>query len=346
MVDDSPLSLELLRRLLAGDPEINLVGTAHNGHEALTKLVQLVPDVLCTDLHMPGMDGVTLTREVMRRHPLPILVMSTSLQESQKDNIFAMLEAGAVDILAKPLGGLDNDYAKMARDLILKIKVLSGVKVVKRYGSQTVPPPPIGQQPIDLPELQGKTPKVICIGASTGGPQALDQILKALPRNFPLPIVCIQHIATGFMQGMVDWLSCICKIKVRTARTGMRPEPGTTYFPEDDHHLEIDQDGLFRSSLSPTVSDHRPSIDLAMRSFARHYRDRVAGILLTGMGKDGAEGLLEISRAGGLTIAQDEATSVVFGMPRWAAEIGAARIILPLSQIAPTLLRLTGGKTV
>lgn len=345
LVDDSPLSLEIFRRMLATDPEMHLVGVARDGHEALTKVNELRPDVICTDLHMPGMDGIALTREVMRTRPVPILVMSISLQESQQDNIFAMLEAGAVDILAKPLGGLEMNFDKMAGDLILKIKILSGVKVFRRQAKSATADLDAGQPPEKLPQLPKRLPRIVCIGSSTGGPQALETILQALPRDFPLPILCVQHIALGFMQNLVSWLANSCSIRVTIAEDGMKPEPGTAYFPQEDRHLEIDLAGRFRCSALPEVGGHRPAVDLAMTSLAKYYGDRAAGVLLTGMGQDGALGLLEISRSGGYTIAQDETTSVVYGMPRCAVELGAARVVLPLPQIAANLLSLAGIKS-
>lgn len=348
LVDDSPLSLELFRRMLATDPEIELVGVALNGREALAKVEAARPDVICTDLHMPVMNGAALTRELMRTRPVPILVMSVSVQASQQDNIFAMLEAGAVDILAKPLGGLDMHFDKMAGDLLLKIKVLSGVKVVRRPASGALADTDAGQSPGNLPRLAQMpqtAPRMICIGSSTGGPQALETILRALPREFPLPLLCVQHIAPGFMQGLVNWLANSCRIRVMMAESGMRPEAGTAYFPQEGRHLEVDQDGRLRCSALPAVGGHRPSVDLAMTSLARYCWDRAAGVLLTGMGQDGALGLLEILRAGGYTIAQDEATSVVFGMPARAVELGAARAVMPLPQIAAGLLSLSGMKS-
>lgn len=345
LVDDSPLSLELFRRMLATDPEMQLVGVAHDGREALTKMTEVRPDVICTDLHMPGMDGITLTREVMRTRPVPILVMSISLQESQQDNIFAMLEAGAVDILAKPLGGLEMNFDKMAGDLILKIKILSGVKVFRREAQGIATDLGTGQPPGKLVQLPQTLPRIICIGSSTGGPQALETILQALPREFPLPLLCVQHIALGFMQHLVGWLANSCRIRVKIAEEGMKPEAGTAYFPQEDRHLEIDQNGRFRCTVLPAVGGHRPSVDLAMTSLARYYGDRAAGVLLTGMGQDGALGLREILRAGGFTIAQDEATSVVYGMPRCAVELGAARVVMPLPQVASCMLSLAGMKS-
>ena len=341
VVDDSPLALELIRRMLAFAPEIVIVGTAANGLEALNLIPRVRPDVICTDLHMPVMNGLELTRQVMVRHPLPILVLSISVQAEQTHNIFQTLEAGALDILAKPLEGLQADFGVTAHDLITKIRILSGVKIIGRRGaggngaaiqaeSALIPPS-------TLP------PRFIGIGASTGGPQAFDAILRSLPRNFALPLMCVQHIAEGFMQGLVDWLASSCRIQVCTAEEGAEPRPGTAYFPPNNRHLEIDAEGKFRCSAALPLGGHRPSIDIAFSSLARRHGAAAVGVLLTGMGQDGAQGMLDIVRAGGLTIAQDEHTSVVFGMPRRAIELGAAHHVLALGQIGPALCRLAAG---
>jgi len=342
LVDDSPLSIEIIRRMLAAAPEIQVVGTARNGVQALELIPRLQPDVVITDLHMPQMDGLELIREVMVRHPLPILVMSVSVQPDQKHNIFQMLEAGALDILAKPRGGLEADFGVTAHDLITKIKILCGVRVFARRraaanGVAQAPPP-------SLRANTDSTPRIIGIGASTGGPQALERILRDLPAEFPLPLVCVQHIAQGFMQGLVDWLAAGCRIRVRTASEGARPQEGTAYFPPDDRHLEIDDSGVFHCSGALPLGGHRPSVDIAFGSIARRYGAAAVGVLLTGMGQDGAQGLRDIARAGGLTIAQDEQSSVVFGMPRRAIELGAARHVLPLDQIGPALCNIVAPK--
>jgi len=338
LVDDSPIAIELIRRMLATAPEIQVVGSASNGAEALALIPQVRPDVICTDLHMPTMDGFELTREVMARHPLPILVLSISVQAEQTHNIFQMLEAGALDILAKPLGGLQSDFGVTAHDLITKIRILSGVKVIGRRratgGAATTPMLP------SLLSLSAVPPRIVGIGASTGGPQALQRILGHLPADFPLPLLCVQHIAEGFMQGLVAWLAGCCRIRVCTANEGTQPLAGTAYFPPDDRHLEIDDAGTFRCSSALPFAGHRPSVDIAFASLARRYGATAVGVLLTGMGQDGAQGMLDIARAGGVTIAQDEASSVVFGMPRRAIELGAARHVLPLDQIGPALCAL------
>ncbi|HUX26451.1 MAG TPA: chemotaxis-specific protein-glutamate methyltransferase CheB, partial [Burkholderiales bacterium] len=335
VVDDSPVSIEIIRRLLATAPEIEVVGTASNGVEALELIPRVRPDVICTDLHMPKMDGLELTRVVMTQNPLPILVLSVSVRAEQEHNIFQMLEAGALDILAKPRGGLESDFGIIAHDLITKIRILSGVKVIGRRGAAgkaTTQPIPT------LPSLVPVTvPRIVGIGASTGGPQALEAVLKNLPPDYPLPLLCVQHIAEGFMHGLVEWLARSCRIRVSTAVEGAQPLPGNAYFPPNDRHLEIGNAGTFRCSSALPFSGHRPSVDIAFSSLARRYGASAVGVLLTGMGRDGAQGMFDIAHAGGLTIAQDEKSSVVFGMPKRAIELGAARHVLPLEQIGPAL---------
>lgn len=338
LVDDSPLSVEIIRRMLATAPEIVVVGAGKNGLHALELIPQVRPDVIVTDLHMPKMNGLEMTREVMARHPLPILVLSVSVQPEQTHNIFQMLEAGALDILAKPRGGLDSDFGVTAHDLITKIRILAGVKVIGRRPAAVAAA--AKQTPPSLAGPAAPAPRIIGIGASTGGPQALDTILRHLPPDFPLPLVCVQHIAEGFMRGLVDWLATCCRIHVRTAEEGAAPQSGTAYFPPDDRHLEIDDAGVFRCSSALPFAGHRPSVDIALSSLARRYGAAAVGVLLTGMGQDGAQGMLDIARAGGLTLAQDEQSSVVFGMPRRAIELGAARYVLPLDQIGPALREL------
>jgi two-component system chemotaxis response regulator CheB len=290
------------------------------------------------------MDGLEFTRLVMTRNPLPILVLSVSVRAEQEHNIFQMLEAGALDILAKPRGGLESDFGIIAHDLITKIRILAGVKIIgrRRAAGATVAMP----MPPSLAGPAASPPRIIGIGASTGGPQALEMVLGHLPADFPLPLVCVQHIAEGFMQGLVSWLANCCRIRVRTADEGAHPLAGTAYFPPNDRHLEIDDAGAFRCSGALPFAGHRPSVDIAFSSLARRYGAATVGVLLTGMGMDGAQGLLDIARAGGLTIAQDENSSVVFGMPKRAIELGAAKHVLPLEQIASALIRAANeGRT-
>ncbi len=337
MVDDSPVALTVLKKMLAASPEIEVVGTAKNGKEALELIPRLRPGVICTDYHMPVMDGLQFTREVMATHPLPILVVSVSVEEGSA-NIFNLLEAGALDVFPKPFGGLAANSPEITRNLVQKIKILAGVRVFRkappldhRHGQRSPPLP----RPITL---KSKGPlRLVVIGTSTGGPPALRIILSGLPASFSLPIVCVQHISEGFLPGLLAWLTAECRLPVKVAQAGDKPLPGTIYFPPEQTHLLFDQPGNFVTSQEPPKDGHRPSVTLTMRSAAVSYGPEVLGILLTGMGRDGASGLLDIARVGGITIAQDEASSVVFGMPKEAIELGAAKYIMSLTEVAETL---------
>ncbi len=340
LIDDSPIALTILGRILSTAPDIQVVGTAKNGKEGLDLIPELNPDVLCVDLHMPVMDGYEFTKEVMRRFPKPILVVSVSVQEGSA-NIFKLLQAGAVDVFAKPRNGIESEYDKRSLELISKVRMVAGVVPIRRgwraelgvKGAELKPIIPHSE--ISIPHL-----KIIAIGASTGGPQALQTVLSQLPANFPLPIICVQHIGSEFATGFIEWLATQCRIKVKFADAGESPEPGTVYFPKAESHLKVDAEGRFFSTSEPLYDGHRPSITVTMRSIADYYKNDVMAILLTGMGRDGAEGMLSVLRAGGITIAQDENSSVVFGMPKAAIEIGAAKYVLSPEEIAKVLLQL------
>lgn len=338
LVDDSPVALTILKRMLSKSPEIEVVGTAGNGMEALNLIPQVKPDVICTDLHMPVMDGLEFTKEVMAKHPLPILLASVSGREGSI-NAFNVIEAGAVDVFLKPRGSFELDYERLAPELIKKIRILSGVRVFRR--TRPASASGIGWAHIEAAtkiSLPKSTVRIIVIGASTGGPQALQTILTNLPSDFPMPIICIQHISEGFLQGLVEWLSSLCKMKVEIAKAGTVPQPGAIYFPPEETHLKLDGTGRFVLSPEPPFDGHRPSVTVTMRAIAKYYGNSAFGVLLTGMGKDGAEGLLAIKKAGGITIAQDETSSIVFGMPKQAIELDAAGYIVPLDEIGPMLL--------
>lgn len=326
--------------MLLKSPDIEVVGTATNGREALDLVPKVKADVICTDLHMPVMNGLEFTREVMATHPTPILLVSVTAYESSL-SAFEVLQAGAVDIFLKPRASFEIDYEQHAAQLIQKIKILSGVRVFRRprsLAAMTVKPvaSPL-QSSIRITEAHLQ---VIVIGASTGGPQALYTILNTFPPDFPLPVICIQHINDGFLQGFVDWLASQSRVKMEIAKAGAVPLPGTIYFPQEGHHLKVDGRGRFVISPEPSFDGHRPSVTITMNSVVEYYGASACGVLLTGMGKDGAEGLLAVKNAGGITIAQDQATSVVFGMPKAAIDMGAACYILPLPEIGPMILNL------
>jgi two-component system, chemotaxis family, protein-glutamate methylesterase/glutaminase len=339
LVDDSLIALTILSRMLSTSLEIQVVGKARSGREALELIPRLQPAVICTDLHMPDMDGLELTKHIMARFPRPILVVSAAVQPEDTHNVFKLLEAGAIDILPKPRGGLTADEPHITQELISKIKLISGVVALTRR-QRTWPGPEQTQDG----SLSPSRPRIVAIGASTGGPQALRTILAQLPADFPAPILCVQHISDGFLRGLVDWLGGHCTMPMKIAQVGEQPLAGTIYFPQEGAHLEIDQTGKLMCSHKAPIDGHRPSVTATFNSVADYSGDGAIGILLTGMGSDGARGMQAIFAAGGITIAQNEETSIVFGMPKQAIALGAVKYVLPLHKIAfllPELLAPT-----
>lgn len=338
LIDDSPIVLHMLQRLLSRSPEIQVVGTAVNGKEGLDLIPALNPDVICTDLHMPVMNGLEFTQTVMAKYPRPILVISVSV-EADSPNVFKLLEAGAVDVFPKPRAVQDAHFDKLADELARRIRILAGVRVIRRSNEQKSP---LLASPI-VPHRSPSPLRIVVIGASTGGPPALRDILSRLPAGFPLPVVCVQHIGGTFLSGMVAWLNDACGLTVRKANHGELPQPRVIYFAPEDAHLEFDANGRFSLSMAPPVDGHRPSVTVTMKAAARCFGGSTVGILLTGMGRDGADGMASIAAAGGVTIAQDEASSIVYGMPKEAVALGAVQYLLPLEQIVPTLEELAGN---
>lgn len=337
LVEDSPVSLVILKRMLTSTPDIEVVGTARNGIEALELIPQAQPAVICTDFYMPGMDGLEFTRQIMAKYPRPILVISASVQPDNTQNIFQLLDAGAVDVFPKPGAGLATDYELVKQELISKIKVLSGVTVFTKYRLSTARQTPPAINPLRLTNTAVRDTvarRALVIGASTGGPQALHAILAQLPANLPFPVLCVQHISEGFLQGLVNWLKVECRLNIKIAQAGEVPVSGTVYFAPERTHLELDNQGKFICLESALVDGHRPSVTVTFKSVAKFYGKAAIAILLTGMGKDGAEGMRAISAAGGITIAQDEKSSIVFGMPKEAIAMGVVQHVLPVNDIA------------
>jgi two-component system chemotaxis response regulator CheB len=343
IVEDSPVALAILLRMLKTTQDIVVVGTASNGLEGLDLIPKLSPEVICTDFHMPKMNGLEFIKEVMKRFPRPILVISVSVHDDDHNNIFQLIGAGALDVFPKPKGGLGINFDALSLELIQKIKILSGIVTFSKHKTEQKPDHRhhrIPEKPAYVQPVEGKADtSVVVIGASTGGPQAYEAILPKLPADFPVPIFCVQHISEGFISGLVDWLNSHCKIKIALAKLGELPEAGTAYFAPDGAHLKIGRSGRFTFSHEATFMGHRPSVNMTMSSAAEFYKAGAIGILLTGMGIDGADGLLSIYNQGGLTIAQDETSSIVFGMPKKAIEIGAARYVIALENISDMLIK-------
>lgn len=350
LVEDSAVALFLIKKMLKNHPEIEVVGTAADGVEALKLIPKTQPNVVCTDLHMPRMGGLELTQQIMAHDPRPILAISASvLQGEDPDNIFNLLQAGAVDVFPKPRGGVEAYSAGFEQDLVRRIRILSGVTVFKRKGGVApgkTPSKPAQREltpPCKFSEQVARV-ELIALGASTGGPVTLNSILSLLPATFPCPILCVQHISLGFLQGLVDWLDEQGTLRVKTAEQGEIPQPGTVYFPPEDRHLELDSGGRLTPTARPKINGHRPSVDVTFASVAAYYGPRALGMLLTGMGNDGAQGLLVMRQAGGVTVAQDEPSCVVYGMPKQAVERGAAEHVLSPERLVQSLIELDKGR--
>jgi two-component system, chemotaxis family, protein-glutamate methylesterase/glutaminase len=337
LVEDSLTDLTVLKRMIATSSEIEVVGTARNGREALALIPVLDPHVICTDLQMPEMDGLELTREVMHRFPRPILVISSLVDSSDAWQSFRLLEAGAIDVFPKYRDGLGDP--KISKSLVDKIRVLSGVFVFTKKPVQDLLQKVTDPAKYPAKGAQGSR-GVVVIGTSTGGPQALHRILTSLPESFPMPILCVQHISEGFIRGLVDWLNKPCRLPVKIMEDGEIAKAGTVYFPKEETHLCIDGTYRLTASREGPIGGHRPSIDVLFQSAADAFGSAAVGVLLTGMGSDGAMGLKSIFDRGGVTLAQNKETSVVYGMPHAASELGAVSMMLPLDQVGPSLINL------
>jgi two-component system chemotaxis response regulator CheB len=339
IAEDSPFTATMMRELLNQDPEIEVVGWAKNGEEAVQLRNSLRPDVITMDLNMPVLGGLQAIEAIASTRPVPILAVSQTIESRDSDIAFEALRNGATDIMGKPSGYGDAGFSKMKEELISRLKAVARIqpkRLSKKLWSDITPTQSLKQR--------ARNEGVVAVGASTGGPPALAIILKRLPQDFDLPIAIVQHIARGFLSNLARWLETQSRLPVRVATDKEVLKPGTAYLAPDDYHLRIGPDRNVLLSNAPPIRGHRPSADELMESAARAYGKQAAGVLLTGMGSDGAEGLKMIRAAGGKTIVQDEATSIVFGMPREAILRGAAQIVSPVEKIAEEIVRATTAK--
>lgn len=334
IVEDSPTVRMLLQAILESDPDIQVIGTAANGDEGVRQVQALKPDLITMDIRMPVMDGFEATRRIMESRPTPIVVVSSNVESPDLAVAFNAIQAGALDVVEKPAGLSHTDFATIRDRLLTTIKGMAEVKVIRRHRRRDRP---AGASPTPTNVCSGKLPTILAIGASTGGPAALNTLLKALPSDFPLPIVVVQHMAASFTQGLVAWLQLESRLPIKIAQHEQRLVRGEVYFAPDGSHLEVSSRTTLGLSQAPAVSFVRPSATVLFESVARIYGAEAIGVLLTGMGEDGAAGLKVIHDRGGVTLVQDEATCVVYGMPAVAVRLGAAGAVLPLDRIAPTL---------
>ncbi len=332
IVDDSAVVRQILASSLARDPGIEVAGTAPDPYIAWEKIRALSPDVLTLDVEMPRMDGLAFLQMLMRRHPMPV-VMVSSLTEAGCATTLRALELGAVDFVTKPMTSIAERLPELARELIEKVRAASTARV--RLPSASPSPVPVAS-----PALPRTTSRIIAIGASTGGTEALREFLVALPADAP-GVVIVQHMPEKFTHAFAERLDRLCRVSVKEAEDGDRPLAGHVLIAPGNQHMRLARDGAtyrVRLGMEALVNRHRPSVDVLFQSCAEVGGGNVVGVIMTGRGDDGARGLLAMRRAGARTFAQDEASCVVFGMPRTAIEIGAAERVLPLARLAEAAL--------
>jgi two-component system, chemotaxis family, protein-glutamate methylesterase/glutaminase len=344
IVEDSRVVREFLTYLIARDPRLEVAVAVGSGEEALRVLERISPDVISMDIRLPGMNGFEATQLIMARKPTPIVVVSASVDAEDLKISMNALRAGALAVMEKPAGTSHADYASLAERLCTQLAIMSQVKVIRQRidrGLRFGPTERAKAADLTVPSAGPFT--MLGLVASTGGPNALTKLLGGLPRDFPLPVILVQHITACFLDGFASWLDSISPLRVKLAKDGEVALPGKVYLPPADRHLKV-VGGRLQVDGGDFVCLQRPSGTVLFQSMARSLGAGSLGVLLTGMGEDGAEGLRHIRQAGGYTIAEDESTTVVYGMPAAAVRLGAVCESLPLPEIAPRIVALVGAE--
>ncbi len=338
VTEDSAVTRALLTAILEEAPGFELVAAVPDGAAAVDAVARLRPAVVTMDLHMPRLDGVEATRRIMREAPTPIVVVTAS-SEVDGRMTYDALAAGALSVVARPVGPSDPRFATRRDALLAELRLMAGVRVVRRIerAEPRAPIPPLTQRRPAPPV------RVVAIAASTGGPAVLYRLLRDLPRDFDVPILVVQHMSEGFIGGLARWLSDVAPGPVRIARDGEAFARGAVLLAPDGSHLRVVADGTVRLDAGPPIGGHRPAATALFDSVAEVYGDRAIGVVLTGMGRDGVDGLANMRTRGSVTLAQDAASSAVFGMPGAALEAGAVERILSLEEIGPTIAALATG---
>jgi len=343
VVDDSAFMRKTISAMLAGDPRMTVVGQARDGEEAIQKVTELHPDVVTLDVEMPGMNGLEALKKIMDIRPLPVIMVSSLTEEGAVETLKA-LELGAVDYLPKQLEGVSTNIVGIQQELIAKVLAAAGSAGKIRRPSDGKP------KPAPLPSLSQSAlsvmrgSKIVAIGCSTGGPQALQEVLPLLPKDFPAPIVIVQHMPKFFTKPFAERMNQLCQIEVREAADGQVVAPGVALMAPGGLQMRVVRRRAIdvEIALAPNREQHlhAPSADIMMQSVAEVYSGRGIGVILTGMGHDGLEGMKAIKGAKGRTVAQDEATCVVYGMPKAVVDGGYADKVVPLSHIAGEIINM------
>jgi len=351
VVDDSAFMRKIITNILAESPEIEVIGKARSGQEAIEKVTELRPDVVTMDLEMPGLDGLHALGYIMSECPTPVIMLSGA-ESKQADVTMTAFQYGAVDFILKPSGNISLDMAKIKDEIVKKVKAASSVQVHKLGFIEAEKK----SDNIEVKSLKEKNEsakksifhKIIVIGSSTGGPRALQQVIPLLPSNLHAPVLVVQHMPPGFTKSLADRLNSISRIKVREAQDGDILQSGTVYIAPGDYHMIVKQqkiNGDLKDVIALTkgekVQGVRPSIDVLLNSVAPIFGPNSLGIILTGMGSDGTDGIRKLKLAGGKVMAEDESTCVVYGMPRSIIEQKLADYILPIGKIAENITQIT-----
>ncbi len=334
IADDSELTRVVLRDLLSQDPGVEVAGEVSDGRAAVEQTAKLKPDLVIMDVMMPIMNGLEAVAEIMAKTPTPILMLSANTDPQDSRSAFAAIKLGAIDVMAKPSGVVTEAFSQIANQLIAKVKSLSRIRVIHHYRAQR---PKIEKEKIVLPSGPRR---ILAIGASTGGPQAVLQLLQELPEDLAAAVFVVQHIADGFAPGFAEWLDRETVLPVRLAAAGDDLQTGTVLVAPNNVHLTVQENHIHLED-SPPLHSCRPAVDALFHSLADHgLAVETVAVLLTGMGSDGAAGLASIQKQGAYTIVQDEASCAVFGMPKAAIERGAATQVLPLGHISEVVCGL------
>lgn len=339
IVDDSSTARELLSQIVNNAPDMRAVGPAKDGLEAVQMAQALHPDIILMDVIMPRMNGLEATREIMYAMPTPIVLVSASLESHETNIAFQAMSLGALALHRKPNGPMHVDHVLEAAALVNKVRLMAGVQVIRHRKSDVSGVPVLSQPRDEWPGLSAP-PEIIAIVASTGGPAALVAIIQQLPPDFAVPIVIVQHISADFVDSLRSWIARMTSLQVALAQPDVQPVPGSIYLAPGGKHLRLTHNRRFSLDEDAGTAYHVPSGDILLESVGQSYGKRAIGVVLTGIGDDGARGLRTMCDTGAFTVAQDEATSVVYGMPKVAHDLGAVRQVLPLPEIAPALIRL------
>ncbi len=340
LAEDSQTTAELLRHMLQSDPGIRVVGTAVNGEQAIAMARDLRPHVIIMDVHMPLVDGFEATQRIMTECPTPIIIVSSTVNIHEQAVSMKALELGALALMEKPRGPLHPEFESECRHFVSTVRALSAVKVVRRWATRN------SAEPRRTTLAPGRAQAdIVAIAASTGGPAALYRLLGSVPQDFDAPVLVVQHMAPGFIDGFAEWLGSGTRLSVRVGRQGTKLESGSVYVAPDDHQFGLSDPHTLEVSSEPPIEGFRPSGTHLFRSVAQHHGKKALGVILTGMGRDGVEGLRSLRSAGGRVVAQDEASSVVFGMPGVTIAAGLAHEILPLESIGPRLSEWVVSRT-